>query len=173
MATATIQDYRRTDLRTNVLETPYWITSSVIDGALVSGLKDKACVLFSFPTANQQVFILGACFEVITEFTATTVIDVGSYTLATNAVTTAGDATLVDVDDYIPQADITATTAGYYWAATGDLVASMGAGTAVDTARKIVGAATTVPCIAATLQTATVVAGQGRLHMLVTILPGT
>ena len=44
-ATPTIIDVRRTDLRTNVLENPYWITSGEID----KSHDDKASLLFSFP----------------------------------------------------------------------------------------------------------------------------
>lgn len=44
----TIQDYRRTDLRVNTSGEPFWIRSKTVDGHEISGLKDKACVLFSF-----------------------------------------------------------------------------------------------------------------------------
>lgn len=173
MATATIQDYRRTDLRANVLENPYWISSAVVDAAVVSGLKDKACVLFSFPTAGQQVVIWDCAIYIATAWTATTVLDVGSYTLATDAVTTAGSATLVDVDDYIPTASITATTGGWYYPAAGDWLTARAAGTHVNPANLIVGAATTVPCIAITPSTSTPIIGQAQVHLLISILPGT
>lgn len=44
-AVTSMLDLRRTDLRTNVLENPYWITSEEITEAC----DDKAAVLFSFP----------------------------------------------------------------------------------------------------------------------------
>ena len=88
MATATITDYRRTDQRTNVLENPFWITSGVIDAAAISGLKDGACVLFSFPVASQQITILDMCVYIPVAWTATTVLNLGIYTLATDTVTT-------------------------------------------------------------------------------------
>ena len=174
MAVATIQDYRRTDLRTNVLENPYWISSSIIDGAAVSGLKDKACTVFSFPVAGLITIVNEVILEVLLAFTATTVIDVGLYTLATDAVTTAGDATLVDVDEYIKQADITATTAGVYGSLTGATASDWLTAAAANTyaaPRIIVGAAATVPCVALTPATATIIVGKCRLHMLITNVP--
>lgn len=172
MSTATVQDYRRTDQRTNVLETPFWISSAIVDGAVVSGLKDKACILFSFPTAGQKIVLWDFAVEIITGFTATTVIDIGSYTLATDAVTTGGDATLVDVDDYVPQGSITATDAAWYYPAAGDWLTARAAGTHVAVANLITGAASTVYCIAATPQTATIIVGQMQLHVLISIIPG-
>jgi hypothetical protein len=173
MATATIQDYRRTDLRTNALETPYWISSAVVDGATVSGLKDKASVLFSFPKAGQKVVIWDLAVQIITGFTATTVVDIGIYTLLTDAVTTAGDATLVDVNYLVEQGDITATTAGWYYPTTSAWLTARAAGTHVANANIITGIAAVVPAVVATFQTGTIIIGKFQLHMMVSVLPGT
>lgn len=173
MATATIQDYRRTDQRTNALETPFWISSAVVDGAAVSGLKDKASVLFSFPKAGQKTVIWDIAVNIITGFTATTVVDIGVYTLATDAVTTGGVATLVDVDYLVPQADITATSAAWYYPATGDWLAARAAGTHVANKNLFTGAASTVPCVVATFQTGTIIIGKFQMHMMISVIPGT
>jgi hypothetical protein len=172
MATATVQDYRRTDLRTNVLETPFWITSAVVDGAAVSGLKDKACVLFSFPSVGQKIVIWDMAVQIITGFTATTVVDVGVYYLAADTVTTGGVATLVDVDYLIPQADITATTAAWYFPATGDWLGGRAAGTHLADKNLFTGAAA-ARCVVATFQTGTIIIGKFQLHMMISVIPGT
>lgn len=171
MSTATVQDYRRTDLRTSVLETPYWISSAVVDGSAVSGLKDKACVLFSFPTVGQKVVIWDMAVQIITGFTATTVVDIGVYYLAADTVTTAGVATLVDVDYLIPQADITATAAAWYYPATGAWLTARAAGTHVADNNLITGAAA-ARCVVATFQTGVIIIGKFQLHMMVSVIPG-
>ena len=174
MATATIADYRRTDQRANALETPFWLTSAVVDGAAVSSLKDKACILFSFPKAGQIVTVWDVALHVIDEFTAATTIDIGVYTLATSDAMTTGElATLVDVDYILPTADNTSTTIGWYYPATAAWLTARAAGTHVSNQNNFVGAATVVPCIAITLGTATVIAGQCQLHLLVSVIPGT
>jgi hypothetical protein len=173
MATATVQDYRRTDQRANVLENPFWLTSAIIDGAAVASLADKACVLFSFPKAGQVITVWDVALQVITGFTATTTFNVGVYTLATDAVTTAGTATLVDVDYIMPDADLTSTAAAWYYPATSAWLTARAAGTHVSNQNNFVGAATTVPCIAVTLGTAVVIIGKAQLHLLVSIVPGT
>jgi hypothetical protein len=93
---STIQDYRRTDLRVDSSRGAFWLTSKAIDGHEVSGLKDKACVLFSFPIADQQIIIREIVVRVLTPFTTGTTLELGSYTLATEDVSTDGTATAVD-----------------------------------------------------------------------------
>jgi hypothetical protein len=175
MATATIADYRRTDQRCNALENPYWITSAIVDGAAVSGLKDKACILFSFPVAGQRIILHDFALEIITGFTATTVMEVGSYTLATSDAMTTGElATLVEADEYLAHGDITATAAAWYYADAGShFLTAKAAGTHVNPANLIIGAATVVPCIAITATTPTIIIGQAQLHVLISIIPGT
>jgi hypothetical protein len=170
MATVEIVDYRRTDLRTNVLMNPYWITSSLVTGA---DCEDKYAVLFSFPTADKMTMILDAVVQIVTACTASTLIDLGYHTLATDGVTTGGVATTVDIDDYIAQGAITVGTPGFYRAATSDWLTLRTAFASQAAPFVITGAASTVPCIA-TLQsnTGTIAAGTWRVHLLVTDLPG-
>lgn len=174
--TATIQDYRRTDLRTNVLENPFWISSAIVDAAAVSGLADKACLLFSFPTAGQQIVIWDIACEIITGFTSSTTIKVGYGTIATDAVTTAGTMTYAGAttDNFMTNANFTAITAGWYYpAAANTWLTARAAGTHVAAANLLVGAATDVPCVTLTLGTSTPIIGQIQVHMQIAIVPGT
>lgn len=170
MATAVIQDYRRTDLRTNVLENPFWISSGVVDGSLVA-IDDLACVLFSFPVAGQLVFVEQVMIDIITGFTSGTTIDIGLYTLATDAVTTGGEATLVDADEFLANASITEATPGTYGPAACDwLTAKIAAVNA--SPYVLTGAASTVPAVVLTAANAgTIIIGKARVHMLISIKP--
>lgn len=168
MATKTVQDYRRTDLRTNVLANPYWISSGLILGT--DDIKDKYSVLFSFPVV-ESIIVMAMCCQIITAFSSGTTLDVGTVTLATDAVTTGGVATTVDDDDFIANAGITATTAGMYWPTSSDFITAVAAGTYVAPAL-IVGAAATVPAIAVLASNAgTISAGVARIHALITKIP--
>jgi hypothetical protein len=172
MATLEIAgDYRRTDQRTNVLENPFWLTSGIVNCGTCTA---KAAMLFSFPVAGQIIIVQEVAVQNIVAATAGNTVDIGSGTLATNAVTTGGVVTIVDADEYFKTADY-AVTAGA-WAApttgnTSDWLTAAIAKTGIAAPRCIIGAATTVPCVYATIGTAT--AGTFRVHMLVTILPGT
>jgi hypothetical protein len=168
----TVQDYRRTDQRDHALENPFWISSGVVDGATAT-ISDKCCLLFSFPKAGQQIVIWDIAVHIITAFTAATVMELGSYTIATDAVTTGGSATLVEADEYLPHGSITATTIGWYYAATGHWLVARAAGTHVNPANHLVGVAATVQCIALTPTISTVIIGQAQAHLLISIVPGT
>lgn len=175
MSTTTIiQDIRRTDLRCNVLETPYWISSAIFDVTAAAAPNDKAVVLFSFPTASQIIIIDEVLLQVTTAFTAGSTIDVGLSALATDAVTAGGVVTDVDQDEFILAADITATSTGVYAPTTGntsDWLTAKVAGTWA-APRYLTGAATTVPAITLECYNAgTVAAGKCIVHMLITILP--
>ena len=173
MATQTILDYRRTDQRIQTLENPYWITSGVVSAV---ACEDKAGLLFSFPNAGEIIIVQDVVVENIVAITAGTTIDLGSGTLATDAVTTAGLVTVVDDDEYIKNADtvLTATTCwGPTTSNTSDWLAAAAALT-WGAPRHIVGAATTVPCVYALLANAgAIAAGTFRVHMLITRIPGT
>lgn len=174
--TAIIQDVRRTDLRTNVLETPYWITSGIVDATASAAIDDKVVILFSFPIAGQQILVQNFCCEVITAFNAGTTGVVGYYTLATDAVTVGGVATVVgSVNQLEETTNTTYTTAGFYFpAAAADATQYRIAGTPTANADWIVGAATTVYAVCATFTNAgTITAGKCRYHMLITVIPGT
>lgn len=168
MAVKTVIDYRRTDQRTNVLHNPFWITSGLLVG---SACEDKYAVCFSFPTAGELVYIEQIIFEVVAAFTAGTTIDVGLTTLATNAVTTGGDATTVDDDEYIANAHVTVGTPAMYAAVASDWVTAKAAA-AYASPYVLTGAATTVPTISVLMANAgTITAGTGRVHALITKSP--
>lgn len=176
MATVEILDYRRTDLRTNILENPFWITSAEI----LLDADDLSALLFSFPiTASAfspgypgSVLIHEIGVQVTTNWAGGTVaMDVGSVTLATDAVTTGGVSTTVDADEYVPTADVTHGTAGVYWPDGGDWFTARQANIWGAPAI-IVPADTTVPGINATLTSDdTITAGGSRVIALISILP--
>lgn len=178
MTTTTILDLRRQDTRDSVSGGMYWITSATITPLA----DDLAALLFSFPITKsvsrgfRPFFIEQVVFEVITAFAGGTItLDIGSGTLATDAVTTAGVVTEVDIDEYLDNTDITHGTAGWYPAGK--------TGTDPDWITiKILGAGvmpyyhdpadTTVPCIYATLLSdAAITTGGGRVHLLINEVP--
>lgn len=165
-------DWRRTDLRTNVLETPYWITSAECLGATC---EDAENVVFSFPTPGLVTIIHELILQVVSPLTAGTTITVGSGTLATDLITTGGVCTNVDVDEYLLAADITVGTAGFYGpvtAHTSDWLTAAAAKTYA-APRFIVGADTTVPVIYfVCTNAATILSGSLRIHALISNIPG-
>ncbi len=113
----TIHDLRRTDIRRQTLQNPYWISSGIIDKDAV-GLD---AVLFSFPiTADafspgyKPFFITQCVTEIIIAFDGTAAITVGTATLLTNPVTTGGAVSIVNADEFHLADDITDQTIGYY-----------------------------------------------------------
>jgi len=172
MTDVAMVDYRRPDLRTNVLTNPYWISSGLIVGG---DSEDKYAVLFSFPRAGSVCRVLDVCFQVVVPFTAGTTCDIGTCTLATDDITTGGVATLVDADDFLLNADLTIGTAGYYFATTAHTSdwLTMKAANSGALPFTQVGAITNVPAIMATFaNAATILAGKARVHMLIVELPG-
>jgi len=171
MATITAIDYRRTDERNHVWLNPYWISSGIMAGP---ACEDKGAILFSFPKVK-KFFIEQVVLQVITAFTANTVITIGSGTLATDAVTTGGDITIVDADEYLLNADITVGTAGWYastTSTTSDWLAAKILGSYV-APYVLTGAVTDVPVIYASMTNSdTIAAGAARLHVLLTEIPG-
>jgi hypothetical protein len=176
MTVAIIQDCRNPAQRTNVLENPFWISSGIVDATASAAIDDKVILLFSFPKASQQVLVLNFCTQVITEFTAGTTGIVGYYTLATDAVTAGGVATIVGSGNQLEETtNTTYTTAGFYFpVAAADATQYRIAGTPTANADWIVGAVSTTYCICATFANAgTIIAGKCIYHALVTIIPGT
>lgn len=172
MATVTCIDYRRTDERINVLPNPYWITSDLMVG---DDCEDLAALLFSFPNAGEQIYIHAVAFQVVAAFTAGTTIDIGQGTIATNAITTGGLVTTVDVDDYIKNADVTVGTPGWYVSITGNTSDWLTAKVAQQYVNPVVltGAAATVPVVAVYMANAgAIAAGTGRVYMLISRIPG-
>jgi len=169
MATTAILDLRQTDERVPVLKSPTWIRSAEITPAC----DDKAALMFSFPLTKADIVVVhNVMIEVTQAFAGgTIVLNIGSYTLATDAVTTAGDATIVDIDDWIPTASITSGTLGWYAPAAGDWLTAKAAGTLVFP-YIVVCAATTVYTMAATLTSdAAITAGKARVYAEVSYLP--
>lgn len=171
MATITCLDYRRTDLRTNVLENPFWITSGLVFAAEAKG---KGALLFSFPASSGSILVQEVLVENIAEMTAGTTIDIGSGTIATNAVTTDEDITIVDADEYIKTADAVLTS-NTVWGPTttnaSDWLSVKAAGT-FEAPRFILGADVNVPVVYASVANAgTVFSGSFRVHMLITRIP--
>jgi hypothetical protein len=137
---------------------------------------DLGALLFSFPTAGRIIIVNEVLVQNVAAITAATTIDIGSGTLATNAVTTGGVLTIVDLDEYIKQGDdvLTANTVwGPTTGNTSDWLTAKVAGTYA-APRFILGAASTVPCVYATVANGGAISvGTFRVHMLITILPGT
>jgi hypothetical protein len=169
---STIQDYRRTDLSVYSSKGAFWINSKAIDGHEQSDLKDKACVLFSFAIADQQIIIREIVVRVLTPFTTGTTLELGSYTLATENVSTNDTATVVDDDAYVTAIDILPETAGYYYPTRGGFVDAQESGIVVVGENLIVGAATNVPAIVISPKVATIIIGKVQVYMLVCIVPG-
>jgi hypothetical protein len=178
MAYNMTKDYRRTDLRTNLFEFPYWITSGEVLGKDIYHTAEgtKAGVVFDFHVAGEIIFVEQVVFQVITEYTAGTTIEVGLGTIP--AYTDTINTTVItntDYDEYIKVDDITATTIGYYGpdtAHTSDWLAAKITGSYA-APYIITGAATTTPVITvAVINAGAVTAGVGRLHMLISRIPG-
>jgi len=170
-ASTTVLDYRRTDARRQTLENPYWFTSGLVS---MVDAEDKAAVLISFPTAGLITLVHAVFVQVVTIGAGgTPVCDIGYGTLATDDITTAGACTATDSDNFMPSAGATWTTAGYYPAGAGDWKTdSLNVWTAA--AAMIVGKATDVPFIGAWYtDVGTPTQGAFRVHLLLSVLPGT
>lgn len=175
MATATIaNDVRRTDLRTNVYETPYWITSGDL------GITKGVILAFSHDTVGKVTFVHNFVIQIITAYTAGSTFTVGFGRLASVGVTTAGDITTdaggtgCAADAYCLAADITATTAGYYGplTATGSAWLTAVVAQSYVSPFKIDGLAACHTVYATLANAGAVAAGAARIHMLVSHVPG-
>ena len=171
----TVLDLRRTDLRSNVLANPYWITSADIGIAC----DDQDAILFSFPITKSVspgygsglVLIHMMVFECITTYTANSDILIGVGSIATDDITTAGTITDVDVDEYYETGDISLTGGNFTAPSGGDFLGLLAAGTYTAYAQ-IIPADTTVLCIEAQVTCdTTLAAGSGRLHVLISEIP--
>jgi len=173
MSTIACVDYRRTDLRTNVLESPFWITSGLASAVTCD---DKVALLFSFPKVKQLILIHEVAVQVVEALTASTTIDIGTGTIATDAAVTGDNVTYSALDGFITNADIavTANTINGALVGTGSTWLTLKASRAYTTPRFLVGVATAVPCVfAAVARTGVIAAGTFKVHMLITIVPGT
>lgn len=172
------RDLRQPDLRTNILENPYWITSGPMD----KNADDKIAIFFSFPITasvspgygNSLVLFHEFVIEVTTGFTASVTFNIGQYTIATDAITT-GEATS-DVGTPIyyhatdGAADITST--GFYVPDTScSWLTARAAGT-WGTNRSVIPVDGTVLCIGGALaRSGDIAAGELYLHALISVIP--
>jgi hypothetical protein len=166
-----IIDYRRTDLHNKLLGSTYTITS----GEITSTADDKEGVLFSFPATkygNGVIIINYVMLEVITAFNGTPVCTFGFGTIATDAVTTGGAISIVDVDMLMEDTVGACDTTGIKIQGASGFVT--GAVTSIPTANvdMIVPADTTVPIVYCKLTaTGTITTGSMYFHMNITEMP--
>lgn len=170
---STAIDYRRTDQRTNVLENPFWLTSGLVS-AIASD--DKSAILFSFPRAGEIIIIQDVIVENVEVLDTGVTVNIGYGTIATDVVTTGGTVTETARTGFILPADTVLTAAtrwGAVFAHTSAWLTAKASGTwAVP--RYLVGAATAVPVILSyNEKTGVIATGTFRVHVLVTIVPGT
>jgi len=175
---ADVLDLRRTDLRTNVLTNPYWITSAEMTAACDA---EVAC-LFSFPITliadslceaaygNSKIIILEAVLEVNTIFAGgTPALIAGFQTLdlqTTLAYTDEDENALIES---IAGSGASAAAGTYPLHATSAYntarVAGQHAATYVLTAKD-----TDVPCVTAEYSGG-VTSGSSYLHLLISVVP--
>ncbi len=172
MTATTMLDLRRSDLRTNVLENPYWLTSAEVG----ISADDTAAVMFSFSSAvytRGVILIHAICMQVTTLWAGGTItLDIGTGTIPLESTTTAGTVTVTDEDDYIDNTEVTHGTVGYYFPAATDYLTGIAAQT-WPAVCKIVPAASTVPCVVVfPVSNSTMTGGASRIHMLISELPG-
>ena len=176
---ANILDLRRFDLRTNVLENPFWITSAEITAACDA----KVAGLFSFPISaiantlceafygNTKIIIQEAVLEINTAFSGgTPALIMGTHVL--DLQTTLAYTDSLDPNAFVEAIDGSGVTnsAGLY---------PLHATSAFNTARVagqhaagyvITPANTAVPCVTVGLS-GTVTAGSAYLHLLIAVVP--
>ena len=166
MATTEILDLRRNDLRRATPNGPFWMTS----GEVNADSDDLAGLLFSFPKANTRYIIHQILADVTEAFAGGTVAcTVGRGTLATDDITTGGDVTIVDVDEYLDATDLSTMAAiSMLFATASDAGVAIVANNGLVDVIAITGAAATVPAIYAKLTSdAAITAGKFRVKMLV------
>lgn len=169
--TVLTSDLSRSDQRTNVRVNPFWIKSSEITLAMMNAATtEKVHCLFRFPAVLGKFFLHEVWCQIVTGFDGTTpLIDIGSYTL--DDISTDLTRTLVDVDEYVDQTEITSATPGWYPGVATDFsvakITTPAAGVLI-----ITGADLVQPCIAATLNAGAAdnTTGSARVHILVSML---
>jgi len=185
MTATAMLDLRRTDLRTNVLENPLWITS----GNLTYAADSLAAVLFSFPQTPSVspgygasiVVVHNLVLEIITAFTSdSTTFELGEGSLATDAITTAGTVTEVESDRYINDThgdDMIILDGFKFPGSHGGGMHSESEFTQewekgrLGSKNTILPADATVKCIVAYITGGTLIAGSAYLHALISTVP--
>jgi hypothetical protein len=177
----TMYDIRRTDLRSNVLENPYWITSGEMDHALSD---DQISVFFSFPKVGivgpsygSKLILLQAFVVEVTEFFAggNITFEIGQYSIATDDITTAGATSDALTPVYYPtadgDADIITNTGIYVTDSAANWLTAIAAQT-WGTNASIIPADATVLCIGGALASdAPITQGKLFLHALISEVP--
>ena len=176
---ANVLDLRRTDLRTNVLTNPYWITSAEMN----ADCDAEVAALFDFPISpvastlcnnfygNSKIIIHEAVLEVETIFAGgTPALIIGTHTLDLQT-------TLAYTDGLDPNCFVESIAGSGASAAAG--LYPLHATSAYDTARVagqhaagyvITPANTAVPCVTASYSGG-VTSGASRLHLLISVVP--
>jgi len=182
MGTTTMVDLRRNDLRTNVLENPYWITS----GEMGVGDKAKAALFFSFPITGiiapgygtHLVLLHEMLLEVTTAFTSSsTKFTIGQGSIANDGITTGGvstDGTAAGTqpDDYMVEADGDAAilVQGFHPINVSSVYLTALAAATWGAIASITPAAVPL-CIQGYLNGTTLLAGAARVHVLISVVP--
>lgn len=191
MATGNGVDLRRSDLRSNVLENPYWITSAEM---VAKDIDTYDAVLFSFPIGaaavanpsaiygNRLICIHAVALEVVVAVTGgTPVITIGLGSLVTDdacgtlAAPGTDDVTDITLDNFLQDADLVEGTPAFYGpqltaGAYGVAIGAMADFDTGNTAIAVTPADGTVICVVA-YQSGTPTAGSYRFSMLVSEVP--
>jgi len=181
MTTGNGYDLRRTDLRTNVLENPYWMTS----GELTKAHDDKDAVFFSFPQSNvvasgygdTLILLHELVLEVNTVFAGGTIaLVIGNSSLASDVCGSPGtnDVTDIDPNMYWEATDgaADAIALGFHYPTTASAYLTAKAATTWGTNASIIPHDTTVLAIVATLTSnSTITQGSAYMHALISVIP--
>jgi len=152
------KDRRRTDARDDLQGQTYWITSAEIDVADVAA---GSTVLFSFPDATNTWIIEKCALDVTLRLNAGSV-NIGHGTLPLDTTAESGTLTTTTADSLWATADADETGGEIFDVESRSTAATLDP-------LVLVGAASTVPVIIATIATA--VTGKFRVHLQVSKLP--
>jgi len=159
-----MKDKRRQDRRSAVhTQTPFWITSGVIDKACAG----KEAVLFSFPAgadSSPAVYEVHAVVAKTEEaFDGDAALLVGLGTIPLETTTDGGTVTAVDADYFLVDADVTKTVNAYSPQASSAFFTALGTGAM----KLIVGVDAAVPVVYSSLTQTTMTTGKSRVMLLV------
>lgn len=176
MATGTIVVDARNPAQRRYIYQPYWISSGEIKALDLGSAETKVGILFSFPAAkygSSVILIEKMCFQITEGFAGGTItLELGTYTIATDIITTGGALVEVDVDYYFEHGTIgTGASTGYFFPAASAWRTARAADT-WGAAARITPADTNVPCIGVEVTSnGTMTAGKARAHVLISEMP--